>query len=93
MLFNRKSSLERVVLFERLRVSRLCSIGLGILAFSLALLAIDNSVASPKTWVSDFHALAAAGYFSTYAVWFLGAGSVFFLIALVLSYVIRNIRT
>jgi hypothetical protein len=92
MLYDSKSSLERVVLYERLRVVRRCCNGLGVLAFSLALLAIDNSVANPKIWSSDFLALAAAGYFSQYAIWFVCVGGGFFLIALILHFVIRNIR-
>jgi hypothetical protein len=70
---------------ETLQGLRSWCVGLSVLAFALALLAVANTIQNPDTWSSAFHAFAATGAFRVWATWLSLAGLVFLVPALVLT--------
>ena len=76
---------NRIARMEALRGLRSWFAGLSVVAFSLALVAVANTIQNPDTWASVFHAFAATGAFTTYAAWLSVAGLVFLVPFLVLT--------
>lgn len=68
-----------------------CS-GLSVVFLALAIMSLANTVGSPKTWMSSFHALAATGTFVRYGVWLAAVGGLCLLIALLVSLFLRRIE-
>lgn len=68
-----------------------CS-GLSVVFLAMAFMSLANTVGSPKTWTSSFHALAASGAFVQYGVWLGAVGSLLLVIALLVSLFLRRIE-
>lgn len=85
MTSSSREQYNRIARVETLRGLRSWCVGLSVLAFALALLAVANTIQNPDTWASAFHAFAASGAFTAYAVWLSLAGLALLVPALLLT--------
>ena len=92
MTFSSHKQLSRIARTEILRGARSWCVGLSIVAFALALTSVVNTIHNPDTWASAFHAFAASGEFTTYAVWLSLVGFVFLVPALILTIYLEKLK-
>jgi hypothetical protein len=85
MTSSSREQYKRIVRTEALRGLRSWCVGLSVLAFAPALISVANTIQNPNTWSNAFHAFAASGAFTVYALWLSVAGTVLLVPALVLT--------